>query len=113
MNNFAGSDYAAFDVLFEQVRRFSVTQMKDILLAISAPYSIALQHSILTIAIKSNVPVIVKILLQGELDVGQITCRFAGCSFTPLWLACKFRRIDIVKLLIDHGVEVNQRDYHT
>ena len=113
MNNFAGSDYAAFDALFEQVKHFSVMQMKDILQAIPAPYSTALQHSILTIAIKSNVPVIVKILLQEGLDIGRITCRFAGHSYTPLGLACKFRRLDIVKILVAFGVDVNQVDFRT
>jgi hypothetical protein len=113
MNNFVGSYHAAFDKLFEQVKRFSMTQMKDILDAIPAPYSTALQQSILTIAVKSGVSVIINVLLQRGLDIERTTCRFANESFTPLGLACKFRRLEIVKTLVNYGVDVNQVDFST
>ncbi|CAA9963354.1 Ank-2 multi-domain protein [Pyrenophora teres f. maculata] len=111
MNNFAGSDYAAFDIIFEEVKRFSVFQMEDILNAIPDPYTSALQQSILTIAIKSNVPSIVEILLRRGLDANRVTCRFGGKSFTPLDLACIFDRLEVVKILICHGANPN-REMH-
>ena len=109
MNNFAGSDYAAFDVIFEQVKRFSISQMEQILDSIPDPYTSALQQSILTIAIKSNIPAIVKILLKRGLDSNRVTCRFGGNIFTPLELACKFGRLEIVKILIHHGADPNRK----
>ncbi|KAF2030784.1 ankyrin [Setomelanomma holmii] len=93
MNNFVGSYHAAFDKLFEQVKRFS--------------------QSILTIAIKSSVPVIVDILLERGLDIARTTCLFANESLTPLGLACKFRRLGVVKTLVKCGVDVNQMELQT
>lgn len=113
MNNFAGSDYGPFESLFHRLREFSISQLEDILDNIPYPYSTALQQSILTIAIKSDVPAIVRILLDRGLDMGQVTCRFAGTSYTPLGLACNFRRMEIIQILVDHGVDVNQKDRHT
>ncbi|EFQ85903.1 hypothetical protein PTT_19000 [Pyrenophora teres f. teres 0-1] len=109
MNNFAGSDYAAFDIIFEEVKRFSVFQMENILNAIPDPYTSAIQQSILTIAIKSNVPPIVEILLRRGLDANRVTCRFGGKLFTPLDLACIFDRLEVVKILICHGANPNRK----
>ena len=108
MNNFAGSDYAAFDVIFEHMKRFSISQTEQILDSIPDPYTSALQQSILTIAIKSNIPAIVKILLERGLDSNRVTCRFGGITFTPLELACKFSRLEIVKILIHYGADPNR-----
>ncbi|KAA8617401.1 Ank-2 multi-domain protein [Pyrenophora tritici-repentis] len=108
MNNFAGSDYAAFDSIFEQVKRFSISQMEDILDAIPEPYTSALQQSILTIAIKSNIPVIVEILLGKGMDPNRVTCRFGGRVSAPLDLACKFHRLEVVQILIRHGANPNR-----
>ena len=108
MNNFAGSDYAAFDAIFEQVKRFSISQMEEILDNIPDPYTSALQQSILTIAIKSNIPAIVEILLKRGLDANRVTCRFDGKAFTPLELACKFSRLEVVKILIQHRADPNR-----
>lgn len=108
MNNFAGSNYAVFDALFEQIRHFSVSQMQNILDAVPAPYMSAIQQSILTIAIKSNVPRIVQILLERGLDADRVTCRFAHSTFTPLGLACEFGHMDIAIILIKWGVDVNR-----
>ncbi|KAH7359613.1 ankyrin repeat-containing domain protein [Pyrenochaeta sp. MPI-SDFR-AT-0127] len=113
MNNFAGSDYAAFDALFEQIKHFSVLQMRDILDAVPAPYMSAIQQSILTIAIKSNVPRIVQILIDRGLDADRVTCRFGDWSFTPLGLACEFGHLDIASILIDSGVDVNRNHHAT
>jgi ankyrin repeat protein len=113
MNNFAGSDYAPFEALFQRLNDFSTSQMEAILDAIPSPYSQALQQSILAISIKSGVTAIVKVLLSRGLDIHRVTCRFAGMSYTPLGLACKFRHMAIVQLLVDFGVDVNQRDQHT
>ncbi|KAE8826443.1 hypothetical protein HRS9122_09945 [Pyrenophora teres f. teres] len=109
MNNFAGSDYAAFDIIFEEVKRFSVFQMENILNAIPDPYTSAIQQSILTIAIKSNVPPTVEILLRRGLDANRVTCRFGGKLFTPLDLACIFDRLEVVKILICHGANPNRK----
>ncbi|KAB2107262.1 hypothetical protein AG0111_0g4192 [Alternaria gaisen] len=105
MNNFASSDYSTFDAIFEQVKHFSVSQLEDILDEIPYPYTAALQQSILTIAIKSNVPAIVSLLLKRGLDANRVTCLFEGSSFTPLGLACKFRRVEIVEILVRKGAD--------
>lgn len=107
MNNFAGSDYAAFDTIFEQVRQFSTAQMEDILDALPHPYAAALQQSILTIAIKSNIPSLVEILVKRGLDINLVQCRFGGESYTPLGLACKFRCLEIVKVLLNRHADPN------
>ncbi|USP77814.1 hypothetical protein yc1106_05088 [Curvularia clavata] len=108
MNNFAGSDYAAFDTIFEQVRQFSVAHMEDILDALPHLYAAALQQSILTIAIKSNIPVLVSAVLRRGLDINRVTCRFGGRRYTPLGLACKFCSLEIVKILLHAGANPNQ-----
>ena len=108
MNNFAGSDDIMLESLFQQLDRFSIPQMEKILDSIPLPFSEALQQSILTIAIKSGVVAIVKILLARGLDANRVTCRYAGSSYTPLGLACKFIRLEVVRLLLKTGVDVNQ-----
>ncbi|KAH8725345.1 ankyrin repeat-containing domain protein, partial [Phaeosphaeriaceae sp. PMI808] len=110
MNNFAGADYANFDGLFEQVKWFDASQMNDILDALPNPYSQALQQSILTISIKSNAVRIVKILIQRGLEVGHVTCLYGGETYTPLGLACRFRRLEIVEVLIDTGINFDEEE---
>lgn len=108
MNNFAGSDYAVLDTIFEQVRQFPVAHMEGMLEALPHPYAGALQQSILTIAIKSNIPTLVEVILRRGLDINRVTCRFDGRTFTPLGLACKFRRLEVVKVLLRAGADSNR-----
>ncbi|EUC48171.1 hypothetical protein COCMIDRAFT_2958 [Bipolaris oryzae ATCC 44560] len=108
MNNFAGSDYAVFDTIFEQVRQFPVAHMEDMLDALPDPYAAALQQSILTIAIKSNILALVEVILRRGLDSDRVTCRFFGQEFTPLGLACMFRHLEVVKALLRAGADPNR-----
>jgi ankyrin repeat protein len=107
MNNFAGSDYAAMDTIFEQVKQFPVAHMEDMLDALPGPFAAALQQSILTIAIKSGIPGLVEILVRRGIDSNRVTCRFGGSRFMPLGLACKFRRLEVVKVLLRAGADPN------
>lgn len=108
MNNFAGSDYAVFDTIFEQVRQFSVAHMEDMLNTLPHPYAAALQQSILTIAIKSNISILVEVILRRGLDSNRVTCYFGGEIFTPLGLACKFCHLEVVKVLLRAGADPNR-----
>lgn len=107
MNNFPGSDHTGFERIFEHVKYFSSKQLESLLDAIPAPFSAALQQTILTISIKYNIPGIVKILLARGLDANRVTCQLENGSFTPLGLACKLIRAEIVRLIIYSDVDVN------
>ncbi|KAJ5025954.1 hypothetical protein PSV08DRAFT_391395 [Bipolaris maydis] len=108
LNNFAGSDYAVFDTIFEQVRQFPIAHMEGMLEALPHPYAAALQQSILTIAIKSNIPILVEVIVRRGLDSNRVTCRFGGETFTPLGLACQFRRLEVVEVLLRAGADTNR-----
>ncbi|OAL48266.1 ankyrin [Pyrenochaeta sp. DS3sAY3a] len=107
MNNFPGSDHAGFERIFEHVKYFSLKQLESLLDAIPAPFSAALQQTILTISIKYNIPGIVRILLDRGLDANRVTCQFENESFTPLGLACELIRAEIARLIISSDVDVN------
>jgi ankyrin repeat protein len=97
MNNFAVDDHPAFTKLFQQIKHFSTAQLEDVLNAVPEPYSLALQQSFLILAIKADIPSIVRLLLDHGLQVEQLK---STNNDDPLTLACKLRRSEIVGILL-------------
>jgi ankyrin repeat protein len=102
MNNFAVEDHPAFTTLFQQIKHFSTAQLKYVLNAVPKPYSLALQQSFLTLAIKADAPSIVELLLDHGLQIGHLK---STKDDDPLTLACKLRRPEIVDILLQLGVD--------
>jgi ankyrin repeat protein len=102
MNNFAVDENPAFMTLFQQIKYFSTAQLEHVLKAFPEPYSLALQQSFLTLAIKVDAPSIVELLLDHGLQVGQLK---STKDDDPLTLASILRRPKIVDILLQLGVE--------
>jgi ankyrin repeat protein len=97
MNNFAVDDNPVFTKLFQQIAHFSTAQLEYVLNAVPEPYSLALQQSFLTLAIKADAPSIVELLFDHGLRIGLLN---STNDEDPLTLACKLRRPEIVKILL-------------
>jgi ankyrin repeat protein len=97
MNNLADEKHTAFAVLFEQIKHFSASQIESVLTAFPEPYSLALQQSVLTLAIKADARSVVSLLLDRDL---QIQHWENNHNTNPLVLACKLRRVQIVQMLL-------------
>ena len=110
MNNFAGSNEEVFEALFQQLQYFSIQQATHLLDAIPYPYNTALQQSILTIAIKFGAQSIVEVLLQRDIDQNAIYCVSEGHTMTPLQFACRRRNLEIARLLVKSGADVNREN---
>lgn len=108
VNNFATENDVVFENLFQHLRQFSVSQIENLLNMIPYPYSIALEQSILTIAIKVGAVSVVHVLLDRGLDPNTVLCHIGNEHYVPLHLACKHQQIEIVRLLIDSGADVNK-----
>ncbi|KAF2798622.1 ankyrin [Melanomma pulvis-pyrius CBS 109.77] len=107
INNFATEDDVRFENLFQHLRQFSVSQMENLLNLVPYPYSVALEQSIWTIAIKVGAVGVVRVLLDRGLDPNTVLCHLGSEHYIPLHLACKYRQIEVVRLLIDSGADVN------
>jgi ankyrin repeat protein len=108
VNNFAAENDVVFENLFQQLQQFSVLQMENLLDMISYPYSIALEQSIFTMAIKVGAIAVVQVLLDRGLDPNVTLCHLGNRTCTPLSLACVHQQIEVVRLLIDSGVNFNR-----
>jgi ankyrin repeat protein len=108
MNNFVGSEDSTFEALFHHLQYFSIHQAKILLDAVSQPYSIALQQSILTISIRFNAIAIIRTLLDQGLNIDQVTCQYEGFNYNPIGLACIHRRIEIIQLFLKSLANFNK-----
>jgi ankyrin repeat protein len=102
MNNLTVDEHPAFTTLFQQIKHFSNVQLEYVLKAFPEPYSFALQQSFLTLAIKADVPSIVELLLDHGLQIGHLK---SVNDNDPLTLACRLRRPEIVKILLQSEVD--------
>jgi ankyrin repeat protein len=108
VNNFAAENDVVFENLFQQLRQFSVLQMENLLDMIPYPYSIALEQSIFTMAIKVGAIAVVQVLLNRGLNPNVTWCHLGDGKYTPLNLACRYRQREVVRLLIDSGIDFNR-----
>ena len=100
MNNFTAGSDAVFENLFRQLQQFSISQIENLLDMVPYPYSMALEQSILTIAIEGGAVSIVRVLMDRGMDPNT-------GPHSPFNLACRFHQVEITQILVKAGADVN------
>ncbi len=107
-NNFFGATADVSKKVYNWVKCHSNAGLLDYLLSISGPTAEALAENLFPLAIDADDVCTVKKLMESGIDPNeQMYCTSYGLFRTPLQRACEMRSLELVRLLIEAGADVN------
>jgi len=107
-NNFFGATADVSKKVYKWVKRHSNAGLLEYLLSISGPTAEALAENLFRLAIDDNdVPMVEKIMESGIDPNEQIYHTHHGSGITPLQRACEMGSLELVRILIEVGADVN------
>jgi ankyrin repeat protein len=107
-NNFFGATADVSGKVYRWVKRLSNAGLLEYLLSISGPTAEALAENLFRLAINDNDVLTVKKIMESGIDPnGQIYRTRRGLGLTPVHRACAMRSLELVRVLIEAGADVN------
>lgn len=107
-NNFFGATADVSRKVYRWVKRHSNAGLLEYLLSISGPTAEALAENLFRLAINDDDVLTVKKIMESGIDPnGQIYRTRRGLGLTPVHRACEMRSLELVRVLIEAGADVN------
>jgi len=107
-NKFFEPDSDIYTQVYNWIKRRSDAGFLEYLLSISGPTAEALVEQLLPLAIEAGDARTVKKMLNSGLDPNELRCsRACRPQITPLQRACELRSLELVRVLLDAGADVN------
>lgn len=107
-NNFFGEITDGSKKVYKWVKRRSNAGLLEYLLSISGPTAEALAENLFRLAIDDGDVLTVKKIMESGIDPNEQVYRTRhGSGLTPLHRACEMRSLELVRVLIEAGADVN------
>jgi ankyrin repeat protein len=107
-NNFFGATADVSKNVYKWVRRHSNAGLLEYLLSISGPTAEALAENLFRLAIDDDDVLTVKKIMESGIDPNEQIYRTQyGPGLTPLHRACEMHSLELVRVLIGAGADVN------
>jgi ankyrin repeat protein len=107
-NNFFGATADVSKKVYKWVKHRSNASLLEYLLSLSGPTSEALAENLFRLAIDAEDVAIVKKILKSGFDLSEQVCYSEyGKRLTPLQRACQINSVELVRVLLKAGADVN------
>ena len=106
-NKFLGPDSDISTKVYHWIKRRSDVGLLEYLLSIGGPTAEALAEQLFSLAIEEDDARTVKKILDSGLDCKELRCSSTRWSTTPLQRACQLRSLEVVRVLLNAGADVN------
>jgi ankyrin repeat protein len=108
-NNFFGETTDGSKKVYKWVKRRSNAGLLEYLLSIGGPTAEALAENLFRLAIDDGDVLTVKKIMESGIDPNEQVYRTRyGSGLTPLHRACEMRSLELVRVLIEVGADVNR-----
>ena len=108
-NNFLGATADVSKKVYKWVKRRSNAGLLEYLLSISGPTAEALAENLFRLAINDDDVLTIKKILKLGIDPNEQIYRTQhGLNLTPLQRACEMGSLELVRVLVEAGADVNK-----